>query len=51
MIQPAGIASDDVDNIYVSSQHKLQKFTSSGEVIKCIGRKGSNEGSLKSHVE
>ena len=41
---PAGIATDDTDNIYVSSEHKLQKFTSSGELIKCIGRRGSKEG-------
>ena len=41
---PAGIAVDDTNNIYVSSQHKLQKFTSSGELIKCIGRRGSKEG-------
>ena len=44
MIQPAGIAIDDADNIYVSSQHKLQKFTSSGELIKCVGQRGSKEG-------
>ena len=44
MISPAGIAVDDVDNIYVSSWHKLQKFTSSGELIKCVGRRGSKEG-------
>ena len=44
MIQPAGIATDDTDNIYVGSWHKLQKFTSRGELIKCIGRKGSKEG-------
>ena len=44
MINPTGIATDDTDNIYVSSLHKLQKFTSSGELIKCIGRKGSKEG-------
>ena len=44
MISPAGIVVDDVDNIYVSSQHKLQKFTSSGELIKCVGRRGSKEG-------
>ena len=31
MIRPAGIAVDDVDNIYVSSEHKLQKFTSNGD--------------------
>ena len=33
------IAVDDMDNIYVSSIHssKLQKFTSSGKLIKCVG--------------
>ena len=44
MVSPAGIAIDDTDNIYVTSQHKLQKFTSSGELIKCVGQKGSKEG-------
>ena len=44
MIRPAGIAVDDVDNIYVSSLHKLQKFSSSGELIKCVGQRGSKEG-------
>ena len=44
MICPAGIAVDDADNIYASSRHKLQKFTSSGELIKCVGRRGSKEG-------
>ena len=44
MIYPAGIATDDTDNIYVSSDHKLQKFTSSGELIKCIGQEGRKEG-------
>ena len=44
IISPAGIAVDDMDNIYVSSEDKLQKFTSSGELIKCIGRRGSEEG-------
>ena len=43
IIYPAGIAVDDTDNIYVSSDHKLQKFTSSSELIKCIGRRGSKE--------
>ena len=41
---PAGIAIDDMDNIYVTSNHKLQKFTSSGELIKCVGQRGSKEG-------
>ena len=44
MIRPAGISVDDVNNVYVTSQHKLQKFTSSGDLIKCVGQKGSNEG-------
>ena len=41
---PAGIAIDDMDNIYVSSHNKLQKFTSSGELIKCVGQEGSKKG-------
>ena len=41
---PAGIAIDSADNVYVSSDHKLQKFTSSGELIKCVGQRGSKEG-------
>ena len=44
MRYPAGIAVDDVDNIYVSSHDKLQKFTNSGELIKCVGQRGSKEG-------
>ena len=44
MRYPAGIATDDADNIYVSSWHKLQKFTSKGELIKCTGEKGKKEG-------
>ena len=44
MIYPAGITIDDIDNIYVSSSHKLQKFTSNGELIKCIGKEGEKEG-------
>ena len=44
MIYPAGIAVDDVNNVYVSSYDKLQKFTSSGELIMCVGQKGSKEG-------
>ena len=44
MIEPAGVATDDSGTIYVSSLHKLQKFTSTGELIKCVGRKGWKEG-------
>ena len=34
MKHPTGINIDDDDSIYVSNQHKLQKFTGSGELIK-----------------
>ena len=44
MNYPAGIAIDDAENIYVSSQHKLQKFTGRGELIKCVGQRGNKEG-------
>ena len=39
MKYPRGVAIDDTDNIYVSSDHKLQRFTSSDELIKCIGQR------------
>ena len=41
MVSPACIATDDTDNIFVSSFHKVQKFTSSGELIKCVGQRDS----------
>ena len=46
MEYPAGVAIDDTDNIYVSSNHKLQKFTSSGKLIKCVfqHQEGNNAG-------
>ena len=44
MVYPKGIAIDNTDNIYVSSEHKLQKLTSSGELIKCVGQRGRKEG-------
>ena len=28
----------------MSSEHKLQKFTGRGELIKCVGQRGSKEG-------
>ena len=40
---PKSIAIDDTDSIFVSSNHKLQKFTSSGELIKWVGRRGSKK--------
>ena len=47
MKYPKGVATDDTDSIYASSIHKLQKFSSSGGLIKCIGRQGSKEGKFE----
>ena len=44
MMFPKGIAIDERDNIYVTSEHKLQVFTSTGELIKSVGQKGSDDG-------
>ena len=44
MLYPRGLATDDVGNVYVSSEHKLQKFTSRGGLIKCTGEKGEKRG-------
>ena len=44
MQYPAGIAVDDMDNVYVGNVYKLQKFTSRGELIKCVSQEGSEEG-------
>ena len=44
MSLPKGIAIDDKDNIYVSSDHKLHKFSSTGKQIKSVGQRGSEEG-------
>ena len=44
MRAPAGITIDVMDNVYVTGCHRLQKFSSSGKLIKCVGRKGKEEG-------
>ena len=36
MMFPQGIAIDNMDNIYVTSTHKLQKFTAKGDLIKYV---------------
>ena len=41
MKYPAGVAIDKEEKyIYVSSEHKLQKFSSQGEFKKCVGNDG-----------
>ena len=37
-------------NIYVSSENKLQKFTSSGGLMNYVGQVGSEEGELRPHA-
>jgi exonuclease VII large subunit len=50
MLEPAGIVIDAADNIYVSSCHKLQKFNSSGELMKCTGQAGRKEGEFDDSI-
>ena len=47
MIYPKTIVTDDADNIYVSSDHKLQKLTRNGDIVRCIGGKQGVIGSQK----
>ena len=44
MVHPTGITTDIADNIYVCSEHKLQKFNGSGDLIKCLGQRGKKKG-------
>ena len=43
-INPLGVAVDDADNIYVvdNNNHRIQKFTSTGEFTAAVGTHGSN---------
>ena len=45
---PTGIATDSEGNVYVASDHKVQKFNRCGEVVKSIGKKGENVGEFDS---
>ena len=49
MEYPRSMAIDDADNIYVCSRGQLQKFTSSGELTKCIRKISSNEVEFNPH--
>ena len=44
ILLPQGLAIDDDGNVYVSSQYKLQKFTSGGEFIDHVGCDKSGSG-------
>ena len=41
MLKPDGVAIDDKDVSYVTSEHKLQKFRLNSELIKCVGHQGN----------
>ena len=43
MRYPAGVAIDSDNNVYVASNHKLQKFSGDGHLIKCVGQHGSDD--------
>lgn len=49
MKAPAGIAVDaaQTDNIYVTSEHKVQKYSSSGELVRCVGTTCKNSTDLE----
>ena len=47
MWYPTGVAVDSDDNVYVASDHKLQKFSRDGHLIKCVGQHGSKDGEFK----
>ena len=44
MNYPRGVTVDRDDNVYVTSDHKLQKFSRDGHLIKTVGQKGNKEG-------
>ena len=44
---PTGIATDGEGNVYVASDHRVQKFNRLGEVVKSVGKKGGNVAEFK----
>ena len=38
---------DSDDSVYVVSDHKLQKFSRDGRLIKCVGQRGSEDGEFQ----
>ena len=44
MEKPGGVALDSRDNIYVTSNHKLQKFSMAGELLKDVGSRTAGIG-------
>ena len=47
---PTGVAVDRDDNVYVASDHKLQKFSRDGHLIKTVGQKGNKEGEFNEPI-
>ena len=50
MRYPTGVAVDSDDNVYVASQHKLQKFSRDGHLIKCVGQEGRKDGEFRQPI-
>ena len=50
MKYPGGVAVDRDDNVYVASDHKLQKFSRDGHLIKTVGQEGDKEGEFNEPV-
>ena len=50
MKYPTGVAVDRDDNVYVTSDHKLQKFSRDGHLIKTVGQKGNKEGEFNEPI-
>ena len=44
MRYPTSVAVDNDDNVYVTSDHKLQKFSRDGHFITYVGQRGSKDG-------
>ena len=48
-MNPRDMTTDDMDNIYVSSEGQVQKFTNSGELTECVRKIGINELEFDPH--
>ena len=47
MVYPRGVAVNSADAVYVTSEHKLQKFSRDGELIKYVGQRGTGKTEFK----
>ena len=45
--KPTGIATDGDGNVYIASDHKVQKFNRHGEMVQSVGKLGINVGEFQ----